>query len=660
MNGDGSQQLRMVDAALVYAQHGLRVFPLFEARDGVCACLDGAKCNRAGKHPRVSDWPNVATCDETMIRAWWARNPHSGIAVATGAGSGVVVIDLDGEIGSASFAALELEHGVLGVTPVTETARGGHLWTAHPGRPVKTISGVLPGVDIRGDGGFVVMPPTRHKSGREYTWRTGHRYGAIPCAPWPAWMPTDRPTTGGASSDTHEADRREAYTRGAVNAEVLNVLRAAQGTRNATLNRAAFKLGQLVASAALDASVLRSELTKAAHAVGLEDLEIRRTIKSGLDAALKNGGREVPEPSRANGHTHSSAPRAASAPEPPPSDAPGGIVVVGVPEIFAPLPPSQWAVPGLQIGPGRPAMIAGYGASAKTLAAQQMALAKASGTPIWNQYACSVGGKVLHLDYEQGKHASMKRYQRLARGHGIDAGALGLRLFLGVLPRVYLDDADAQEKFLAAFDGYELVIIDALRGAAPASDENDSSIRRTLDLLTYASERTGAASIVLHHAGKPKADGDGDKRMITRGSSAIFDACGCVLIFEASKLGNGPKRVSQQKQPAEAEGPKVPAFELTVDDIVIDGNANAGVTVTWSAGAPSDPSAQAIARFGLDAERLLAVVRANSGITANSLIERAGMGRTRAFKVLGALVDERRLITFEADGSKRYRVAGDS
>jgi len=655
MNGDGSQQLRMVDAALGYAELGLPVFPVFNAVNGVCTCSDGVACKRPAKHPRVSDWAAAATTDATMIRAWWARNPHSNIAIVTGARSGVVVIDVDGPRGLESIERL----GALPITPMSLTASGYHLLRAHPGTPVKTEANVLPGIDVRGDGGYIIAPPSVHVSGWRYAWAPGRRVGAIELAPYSPV--TGVPTTGGASSDTHEADRREAYTRGAVDAESSSVRTSAPGTRNDTLNRAAFKLGQLVASGALDVSVLRNELTKAAHAVGLEDLEIRRTIKSGLDGALKKGGREVPEPSRANGHAHSSAPRAASASSaPPPSDAPGGIVVVGVPEIFAPLPPSQWAVPGLQIGPGRPAMIAGYGASAKTLAAQQMALAKASGTPIWNQYACSVGGKVLHLDYEQGKHASMKRYQRLARGHGIDAGALGLRLFLGVLPRVYLDDADAQEKFLAAFDGYELVIIDALRGAAPASDENDSSIRRTLDLLTYASERTGAASIVLHHAGKPKADGDGDKRMITRGSSAIFDACGCVLIFEASKSGNGPKRVSQQKQPAEAEGPKVPAFELTVDDIAIDGNANAGVTVTWSAGAPSDPSAQAIARFGLDAERLLAVVRANSGITANSLIERAGMGRTRAFKVLGALVDERRLMTFEADGSKRYRVAGDS
>lgn len=654
MNGDGSQQLRMLDHALSYAELGLRVFPLFEQRDGVCACLDGPACNRPGKHPRISRWQDHATCDETTIRAWWARNPHSGIAVATGAGSGVVVIDLDGPEGRASFAALESQHGAIGLTPESKTARGDHIWCAHPGTPVKTVARVAPGVDVRGDGGFVVVPPTRHASGVEYAWLPGQRYGAIPCVAFPAWMPTEQqPATGGAvstaPSETREADRRDAYVRAALDAESKAVRTAPEGARNVSLNRAAFKLAQFVASGALDVSVLRSELASAARAVGLDDLETHRTIKSGLDAGLKKG-RDVPPPVAGNGGSPPPAATASAAP------AANLITWVGTSQIFAKLYPPRWVARGLHIGPGRPTLIAGYGASAKTLSAQAMALAKAAGRPIWDHFECEAG-IVLHLDYEQGLYATAKRYQRLALGHGIASSELGNRLRLAALPSLMLDDPKAYDAVCFAADGVELVIIDALRGSAPRQDENDSSVRSVLDMLNRSSNATGAAFMMLHHAGKPKDSHGSDARTLARGSSAIFDACGCVLNFVAGETGAQPKRVSQVKTPAEAEGVGLEPFLLTVEDVALDGNPTAGVRATWTGVKRASEIERADNAYERDTQRLLATISAHPNTSSNGLVERSGMGRQRALSLLGVLVDEGKLrVVAGHRGAKQYQL----
>src|SRR5205085_420132 len=67
---------------------------------------------------------------------------------------------------------------------------------------------------------------------------------------------------------------------------------------------------------------------------------------------------------------------------------------IGSAELFRPLPPPRWTVPGLQIGPGRPSMLAAYGYFGKTLAAQSMALSIASGAKVWGQFSTSGPARV--------------------------------------------------------------------------------------------------------------------------------------------------------------------------------------------------------------------------------------------------------------------------
>lgn len=276
--------------------------------------------------------------------------------------------------------------------------------------------------------------------------------------------------------------------------------------------------------------------------------------------------------------------------------APAAWSVLSVEGIFGALDPIRYLVAPLDLCPGAPALLAGYGYSGKTLSAQSMGLAVAGGERVWGCFAAEQA-RVLHLDYEQGERLTRERYQRLALGIGVGPSDLGDRLALVSMPRTYLDGM-SEDAVAARIDGFDLAIIDSLRAACPTIDENDSGVRRVLDLLTRASERTGCVVVVIHHARKPQRDSAGGAKMAIRGSGAIFDACGSVLVFDGEK--GQPTRVSHEK--ARVSGRLVEDFTLTVSDVEIGRDPRAGVLVTASA-APSREDAADDARAARQRER---------------------------------------------------------
>jgi putative DNA primase/helicase len=165
------QKSKMLEWALVYAREGWRVHPVCWVKDGTCQYHKN--CTRSGKVPLIkwgSDEPS--TTDEKTIRKWWAQWPDANIGVATGEVSGFIVLDADGEKGNQSLQALEDEYGPLPKTPEVLTGGGGwHLWFKWPGFHTKnSAQAVAPRLDIRADGGQVVVPPSLHVSGNNYEW----------------------------------------------------------------------------------------------------------------------------------------------------------------------------------------------------------------------------------------------------------------------------------------------------------------------------------------------------------------------------------------------------------------------------------------------------------------------------------------------------------
>lgn len=158
--------------ALWYASRGWRVLPVCTVLEGRCSCRQGSGCTKPGKHPHVRAWQDVATTDEKVISNWWRHWPTANVAVATGQKSGVFVVDVDGEAGQATLSSLKQDHGWVPKTASVRTGNGLHLYFSSPQEPVKSRTGIMPGLDVRGEGGYVVAPPSLHVRGSAYTWQS--------------------------------------------------------------------------------------------------------------------------------------------------------------------------------------------------------------------------------------------------------------------------------------------------------------------------------------------------------------------------------------------------------------------------------------------------------------------------------------------------------
>lgn len=279
--------------AVRYASHGWPVLPLHAPRVGGCSCTRGAGCTSAGKHPRTRRGVHEASCDLHQVREWWARWPDANIGIATGPTSGLLVVDIDLPDGPRSLAELEATYGQLPATCQQRTGSGGHqLLFAHPDHDVVgNRAALLAGVDVRGDGGYIVVAPSRHASGDRYRWTSRTAPTAAPG--WLLDVLTRDRTAPPASIGrpiihVESTGAISRYATAALERELTALAGAVEGTRNDTLNRAAFNLGQLVGAGALPAEAVTRQLQHVADAIGLGPAEARRTITSGLGAGIAN------------------------------------------------------------------------------------------------------------------------------------------------------------------------------------------------------------------------------------------------------------------------------------------------------------------------------------------------------------------------------------
>lgn len=665
-----SPQLR---AALQLAEvWGARIVLAHHMRDGACSCPYRSECASPAKHPIGSSWKEHASADAGVLREKLSGAAHVNIGIATGRGSGIIVLDVDGELGEQTLA----QYPPLPAAPQVKTPRGRHIYFSAPldivlhNRAGERGRGLGPGLDLRAEGGFVIVPPSINADGVVYCWCDGRGPSDIAPPYTPEWIIErarellQREAVASPAQTTLidvGATRAQRWAGAALQRELDAVRNAPVGTRNLQLNTSAFNVGMLVAGGQLDATESKRALVAHAMQNGLNELEAQKTVRSGFAAGFKKDARSGPTRDLPGYGTLGRTSSASSSPEWAEEEPRGAAEGAGEPpspftprytteQIFAQLPEQRWAIEGLQIGPGRPTLFVGFGGSAKTLAVQSLTLSAAAGRDVWGRFACAPQS-VLHLDYEQGFYATAKRYQRLAVGHGIDWRELENRIVYVELPRVYLDKQGAADAYMRACEGFDIVVVDSLRGAAPFTDENDSSFRGALDVLTYASQRVGCSHIVLHHAGKPRAEkgqAPADVRMMARGTGAIFDAAGCVFNFQSV---DGARLVRQAKTPAEGVGAGLDLFELVVEDVTD------GVHVKWAKPKPVDDEVRDAAKFERDAARVLAAVAKRGGGTGNQVVAKCGLARGRALDVLRALADEGRVeLVSGPNKSKLYRV----
>jgi hypothetical protein len=271
-----------LEAALDYAALGLCVFP----------CLPWSK------EPATKRGFYDATTNPATIRRWFGSAAQYNIGIRTGLASGIWVLDVDGPEGEAGLRAAQAAHGRLPATRQSQSARGAHLWW-RTDTPVQCSAGrVAAGIDVRGDNGYVLVPPSIHPSGLAYHWVTTE-----PLAVAPQWLlqltckrppssttPPSTPPTQPPAGPRHNGSPG-AYGKAALEREIKTLADTAPGARNHALNRASFALHQLVAGGVLDGTEVHQRLLGAAVANGLMadgPHAVMATIASGARAGMQH------------------------------------------------------------------------------------------------------------------------------------------------------------------------------------------------------------------------------------------------------------------------------------------------------------------------------------------------------------------------------------
>ncbi len=301
----------VLQAALDYAARGWPVFPCHpETKRPLVGALPG--------EPKGSGGLKRATTSAEVITSWWTKWPKAMIGLPTGPLIGAFVIDVDagadkdtGEVfdADALLAALEGQVGELPETWTVETPRGGrHLYFYSPfldriGNRAGLI-GPKSRIDVRGDGGYVIAPPSVRDDGKAYRWMVEPRgeperataeladcvlrLGKWDRAAEAAKLRTEPASTAPAAIAEDAALRK--YALSAFDAEVRRVAQAPSGAHNSTLNEAAFALGQLVGAGVLAESMVRAALVDATKAWGKTRHSASHslgTINNGLSAGAK-------------------------------------------------------------------------------------------------------------------------------------------------------------------------------------------------------------------------------------------------------------------------------------------------------------------------------------------------------------------------------------
>ena len=260
-------------SAFRLALHGYAVFPL----------AVGSKVPMPGSHGFLE-----ANSDADVARARWNKWPSANIGVATGPASDFWALDIDAPKGIDTMKALVRIHGKPAPTVVVFTPNGGlHLWFKWPefGPEIRNSAGrVGPGIDVRGEGGYITAPPSvLLDRKRAYRWARG-RDEILPAPDWLVELTKPPPAPEHQEPTPLSADA-DNYVAAAVASEVRLLERAGEGTRNDTLNRVAFSVGGFVKAGCIPEEWARAQLESRAVAAGLPLIEARRTIQSAFAAA---------------------------------------------------------------------------------------------------------------------------------------------------------------------------------------------------------------------------------------------------------------------------------------------------------------------------------------------------------------------------------------
>jgi hypothetical protein len=480
----------VLDAALGYAELGWPVFKL------------------KGKRPAArSNGFKDATTDRHRIGAMFRRSPRANLGIATGA-AGLAVLDVDPRhSGDESLQALEQAHEPIPQTVRARTGGGGeHIFFKNPGDIGSSAGRLGPGLDVRGNGGYVVAPPSTHESGNRYEWINPPDEFEV--AEAPAWLlALCNEANAEQASDWEPSGRKPSSA-------ILTLLRDGD-----------WPIGEQ-----------RSIMLRVTRALLDEGRSTEDVVGQVFDA-LERSDQEQQEPWTRVDVEKLVADLAASD---PPSlrlkeKSKGGVAArlemrsLRDAEAVA-AEPIDWIVPGL-IAAGEKIVIAGPPKSFKTWLALSLCRAVALGEAVLGEEAwkASEPQPVIYVQEEGNPQRWAERLVSTFDGKNSAPFYYAHRPGFSLLKGEHLEELSAQAIELGA----RLIILDPYQRVTPGVKENDASDSGPAwDAIHELARSTGAAVVVVHHSRKDT----GPTMDAIRGTSRIAGEVDLMAVLK--KVGN--------------------------------------------------------------------------------------------------------------------------
>ena len=527
----------MLDAALAYAEHDVPVFPVWWVRDDRrCACGDVACESNIGKHPLGPLAPNGllnATTDTATIQRWWTQYPRANIGTPT---TWCTVLDVDPRHGGdATLTTLEDLHGALPETAEVLTGGGGrHLYFRAVAGLRNSSGRVGAGLDIRGEGGYVLLPPSNHKRPGIYVEEVLHPLFETPLAPMPAWL----------------------------------VARAFQGTGQNGDGQA-----ESPDWAALLAGVTAGERHAVACQIAGHFLRLLSVERAGeVEEILLGFGARCTPPfpeTEARSIVRDLATKDRTQIPGAPDDTARPLVVVGGGDFLAIEEPDLVAFVESILSDDGGGWLGGEEKLGKSWWAIEEAICLAFGFPVCGRFAVPQRRRVLLLEEEDSPRRVRRRLRALLRGKGLDPDDPAVRAELNAWLRVSvwsgfsLDNPAMVAQLRSAIGEFRpaVIYVDCVRKVTVRNLNHADEASALLAILDDLRREFGCIFRLIHHYRKQQGFRTGRGSQEVAGSY-VFGAWGeNSLFFEPIGRKVGAVRVEIQSK----DGAPVPAFRLRLE-----------------------------------------------------------------------------------------------
>lgn len=548
------QKIQAIQRLQCYGFHTLPICGIFNGK-GTCGRRDESLAN-AGKHPAPTVKPNQANVNRNITDTWYTERPFDNVAIHCRL-SKIVVIDIDPRHGGfESWAEFTKRFELVipktvevltGLTDSVESVRGTHIYFRYEGEDefVGDLSSFgLAGVDIKYNG-FVIAPPSVHRSGVNYEFKNE-------CAPWeteiaplpPALNALLRKTGDGRLVETviHPEGNLQflatctstttPYGRAALEGECAKVSSCPEGSRNQTLFKVGVRIASLVAGGEIAYEDALTNLNIAAKRCGLEQQEIDQVLLRQGGAFAIGAAQPVVSPKPSDELMHWAAKHGAiesAALTDGHVDFLNRANVVDLNEIFAEHEPERWYVPGF-ICSGRGHALLSSSGVGKSLLMRELCAKLALGESIWGNPEQSPI-RVLYLDYENDPvydiGATLKE-MRL----DIPQAYEGRLTFLSYPEFGYFDTPEGAVDMEYALDIFkpDLVVIDTLSRVVEGEENSNDTWLKFYKSVGLVFKRRGQAYIRIDHLGKNADKG-------ARGGSAKTGDIDLIWTLEPRKDG---------------------------------------------------------------------------------------------------------------------------